>query len=119
VRSSIQQSAERYAGWTCSHHSHEPLSLTETRILQELDANVPIKQLDALARAVLVLRGCHGAFFDDSMFLLNVHVHSAVGAYCTAVEWYKKSTKEADEIRNVQLPERAFSLSRARWILGL
>jgi DNA-directed RNA polymerase specialized sigma24 family protein len=119
VRSSIQETAKSYADWTCSHHSHEPLSLAETRVLQELDTNLAIQQLDPLARAVLVLRGCHGAFFEDCMFLLDVPVQSAVGAFCTAVEWYKQRIKDGDKVRMVQLWEPAFSLSRARWILGL
>jgi hypothetical protein len=109
VRESIQDAAKPYADCKCSHHSHEPLSLTETRILQQLDTNAVIPQLDPLARAVLLLRGCHGAFFDDCMFLLNVPLHSVVAAYCTAVEWYEKCVDDADEIRNVQLPEGAFS----------
>jgi hypothetical protein len=101
VRSSIQQTAKRYADWSCSHHSHEPLSLSETRILQELDTNLAIEQLDPLARAVLVLRGCHGAFFDDCMFLPNVPIHSAVGAYCTALEWCKEQKELAVQVRDL------------------
>lgn len=93
VRSSIQEIGKRYADWTCSHHSHEPLSMRETRALQELDPSVAIRQLDVLARSVLVLRGCHGASFDDCGFLLNVPLQSAIGAYCTAVEWHGKSTQ--------------------------
>jgi DNA-directed RNA polymerase specialized sigma24 family protein len=119
VRSSIQESAKPYADWTCSHHSHEPFSLAATRTLQELHTDVAVQQLDALARAVLVLRGCHGASFDDCAFLLNVPLQSAVGAYCRAVEWYKKRTEHGDEIREVQLSGPAFSLSRTRWIFGL
>ncbi len=95
VRSSIQETAKRYADWTCSHHSHEPLSMHETRTLQELDPNRVIQQLDVLARSVLVLRGCHGASFEDCVFLLNVPLQSAIGAYCTAVEWYGESTQPA------------------------
>ena len=31
VRSSIQETAKRYADWTCSHHSHEPLSMQRNK----------------------------------------------------------------------------------------
>jgi hypothetical protein len=119
VREAIQDAGKRYADCTCSPHSHEPLSLGETGILQKLDTNTLIQQLDPLARAVLVLRGCHGASFEDCMFLLDVPVQSAVAAYCTAVEWCKKRTEDGDKVRNMPHSEPAFSLSRARWILGL
>jgi DNA-directed RNA polymerase specialized sigma24 family protein len=118
VRSSIQSAAKRYADWTCSHHSHEPLSLVETRSLQELDTDVAIQQLEALARAVLILRGLHGASFEDCAFLLNVPIQSAIGAYCRAVEWYNTYTEDLYKIRNLQLPRPAFSVSWTRWIFG-
>ena len=75
--------------------SHEPLSMQQTRTLQELHPNVVIQQLDVLARSVLVLRGCHGASFEDCVFLLNVPLQAAIGAYCTAVEWYGEFFKPA------------------------
>ena len=96
VSSSIHETAKRYADWTCSHNSHELLSWAEIRKLQELDAGKVVPQLDVLARAVLVLHGCHGASFEDCVLLLNVPLQSAVGAYCTAIEWYKAFTEPAD-----------------------
>ena len=95
VRSSIQETAKRYADWTCSHKGHEPLSWAEIRRLQELDAGKVVQQFDVLARAVLVLHGCHGASFEDCVFLLNVPLQCAVGAYCTALQWYKAFTEAA------------------------
>ncbi len=106
VRSSIQETAKRYADWTCSHHSHEPLSMHETRTLQELDSNLVIQQLDVLARSVLVLRGCHGASFEDCVFLLNVPLQAAIGAYCTAVEWYGESTQPAAMAESGHIPTK-------------
>jgi hypothetical protein len=105
VRSSIQETAKRYADWTCSHHSHEPLSMHQTRTLQELDPNLVIQQLDVLARSVLVLRGCHGASFEDCVFLLNVPLQSAIGAYCTAVEWYGESFQTAAMAESGHIPK--------------
>jgi hypothetical protein len=96
VRSSIQEAAKRYVGWTCSHKSHEPLSWAEVRKFQELDAGEVVQHLDVLARAVLVLHGCHRASFEDCVLLLNVPRQSAVGAYCTALEWYRAFTESAD-----------------------
>ncbi len=116
IRSPIQEAAKRYADWTCSHHSHEPLSTQEIRALQELDPYVIIRQLDSLARSVLVLRGCHGAAFDDCVVLLNVPLHSAVGAYCTAVEWCAESTGPPALPGHV--PEDAVSLWRPGWTFG-
>ena len=96
VSSSIHETAKRYADWTCSHNSHEPLSWAEIRRLQELDTGKVVQQLDVLARAVLVLHGCHRASFEDCVLLLDVPLQSAVGAYCTAHEWFKAFTKQAD-----------------------
>ena len=106
VRSSIQETAKRYADWPCSHHSHQPLSMHETRTLQELDPNLVIQQLDVLARSVLVLRGCHGASFEDCVFLLHVPLQSAIGAYCTAVEWYRESTQPAAMAEGGHVPTK-------------
>ena len=119
VRSSIQETAKRYADWTCSHHSHEPLSWAEIRRLQELDAGKVVRQLDFLAPAVLVLHGCHGASFEDCVFLLNVPLQSAIGAYCKALQWYKAFTEPTDKIRHMQLPQPSFSLLRPKWTFGV
>ena len=118
VRSSIQETAKRYVDWTCSHHSHEPLSWAETRRLQELDAAKVVQQLDVLARAVLVLHGCHGASFEDCVLLLNVPLQSVVGAYCTAVEWYKAFTEPADrDAADATSATYIFPL-RPKWTFG-
>lgn len=118
VRSSIQETAKRYADWTCSHKSHEPLSWEEIRRLQELDEGKVVQQLDVLARAVLVLHGCHGASFEDCVFLLNVPFQSAVGAYCKALEWYKAFTEPADrDAADATSTTYIFPL-RPRWTFG-
>ena len=121
VRSSIQEAAKRYADWTCSHKGQEPLSWVEIRRLQALDAGNVVQQLDVLARAVLVLRGCHGASFEDCVLLLNVPLQSAVGAYRTALEWFKASIdpaeRDADDATSATYifplrPKWAFRLQR-------
>jgi len=119
VRSSIQKTAKRYADWTCSHRGHELLSWAEIRRLQQLDAGKVVQQLDVLARAVLVLHGCHGASFEDCVFLLNVPHQSAVGAYCKALQWYKAFTEPTDKIRHVRIPQTSFSPLRRKWTLGV
>jgi len=118
VRSSIQKTARQYADWSCSHGSHEPLSKAEVRTLQRLDTKEVIKQLDVLARAILLLRGCHGASFEDCVFLLQVPLQSAVGAYCTALQWFKAFTEPADATKHTQHP-RFFSLLRPKWTIGV
>jgi hypothetical protein len=118
ARSAIQEAAKRYPDLNCSHHGHEPLSLAETRTLQELDANAVVQQLDVLARAVLLLRGCHGASFDDCVFLLNVPLQAAVGSYCKALQWFKAFTKPAESLRHEYLPLRRSSLLRPKWTFG-
>ena len=119
IRSSIQEAAKRYADWTCSHHSHEPLSWAEIQKLQQLDAGEVVQQLDVLARAVLVLHGCHGASFEDCLFLLNVPPQAAVGAYCTALEWYKAFTESADrDAADATSATYIFRL-RPKWTFGV
>ncbi len=119
VRSSIQETAKRYSDWTCSHHSHEPLSWTEIQKLQELDAGKVVQQLDVLARAVLVLRGCHGASFEDCVFLLDVPLQCVVGAYCTALQWYKAFTGAADrDAAHATSATNIFPL-RPKWTFGV
>lgn len=115
VRASLQHAARHYADCAYSHYSHEPLTMADVQALQKLDTTDIIQQLDPLARALLVLRGCHGAMFNDCMFLLNVPLHSAVAAYCIAVEWFRKRVYKPDDIRELQPPERGFSMVRARW----
>jgi len=119
VRSSIQEAAKGYADWTCSHKGHEPLSWAEIRRLQELDAGKVVQQLDALARAVLVLHGCHAASFEDCVLLLDVPLQSAVGAYCTALEWYKAFTEPADrDAADAASATYIFPL-RPKWTFGV
>ena len=119
VRSSIQEAAKRYADWTCSHHGHEPLPWGDIRRLQGVDANKVVQQLDVLARAVLVLRGCHAASFDDCVLLLDVPLQSAVGAYCTALEWYKALTEPTDrDAADATCATYIFRL-RPKWIFGV
>jgi hypothetical protein len=119
VRSSIRETAKRYADWTCSHYGHEPLSWGEIRRLQELDAGKVVRQLDVLARAVLVLHGCHAASFEDCVLLLNVPLQSAVGAYCTALEWYKTFTESSDrDAADATSATYIFRLG-PKWTLGV
>ena len=96
IRPSIHESADRYAGWTCSHKDHEPLSWVAVRRLQDLETGKVVQQLDVLARAVLVLHGCHRASFEDCALLLGVPLQSAVGAYCTAHDWFKTFMNQDD-----------------------
>lgn len=119
VRSSIQETAKQYADWTCSHHSHEPLSWDQIQRLQELDAGKVVQQLDVLARTVLVLHGCHRASFEDCVFLLHVPLQSAIGAYCKALQWYKAFTEPTDKLRQLHLPQPSFSLFRPKWTFGV
>ncbi len=119
VRPAIQEAAKQYLDPACSHHAHEPLSLVETRALQELDIDKVVQQLDVLARAVLLLRGCHGASFEDCVFLLNVPLQSAVGAYCKALQWFKSFTEPAGTSRDTRRSQPLFSLLRPKWTLGV
>ena len=119
VRSSIHETASRYADWTCAHKDHKPLAWAEVRRLQELDADKVVQQVDVLARAVLVLHGCHGASFEDCVLLLNVPLQSAVGAYCTALEWFKASTESAGrDAAHATSANYIFPL-RPKWTGGL
>ena len=113
VRASIQEMGKRYAGWTCSHGRHEPLPWAQVQSLQEMKVEVIVQQLDVLARAVLLLRGCHQASFEDCVFLLNVPLQSAVGAYCTALQWYEAFTQPAGNIQTAHFSQLSVSLANA------
>ena len=119
VRSAIQEAAERYADWTCAHTRHEPLPWAEIRRFQQLDAARVVQQLDVLARAALVLHGCHGVSFEDCVFLLNVPLQSAVGAYCTALEWYKAFTEPAERDGAGGTSASYIFRLRPKWTFGL
>ena len=113
VRSSIHEGAEHYARWSCSHSQHEPLPWVTVQSLQEMKIEEVGQQLDALARAVLVLRGCHRASFEDCVFLLNVPRQSAVGAYCTALQWCESLTQPAGNLQNAQFSQPSLLLVNA------
>jgi|SRR5579884_1146867 len=113
VRSSIHEGAEHYARWSCSHSEHEPLPWVTVQSLQEMKIELVMQQLDVLARAVLVLRGCHRASFEDCVFLLNVPLHSAVGAYCTALQWCESFAQPAGNVQNAQLSQPSVLLANA------
>ena len=121
VRSSIHESAKRYANWTCSHSQHEPLPWAKVQSLQGMKIEVVVQHLDVLARAVLVLRGCHRASFEDCVFLLNVPLQPVVGAYCTALQWCESFAQPAGNIQNAQLSQPSglpavASAGLLRWI---
>lgn len=87
MRGSIQDAAENYAHWNCSHANHDPLAQEEISLLQKRDPIDLVQVLDPLARAVLVLRGCQQASIADCVLLVNVPLRSVVGAYCRALQF--------------------------------
>jgi len=99
VRSSIREITAQYATWNCSHRKHKPLSPAEIETCRELDAQTVIQQLDVLARAVFVLHGCQGVSLSECVHLLNVPIPCAIGAYCTALQWYRGFTESCNELR--------------------
>lgn len=99
VRASIHQTAAQFRDRTCSHHAHEPLSSAEVQKLCAVDAYVVIEQLDVLARAALVLYGCHHASLSQCVLLLDVPSESIVGAYCRALQWYYEFAAQTETVR--------------------
>lgn len=118
VRSAICEVAEKYPDCSSAHEDHEPLSLEQIRAFQAMDPKVVVEQLDVLARAVLMIHGCHGASFEDCVFLLGVPLHAAIGAYCRAKDWCK-ALMPAENIQTTDLSQISPFLLPRRWTFGM
>lgn len=108
VRSSINETAAAYADWTCSHPTHEPLSRSDHRSLRELNPYEVIQRLDIVARAVLVLYGCHRMSLAECARLLDVPHQSVVGAYCRGLQWYGDFAQSAHKAWHADCPHLHF-----------
>jgi hypothetical protein len=104
VRSAINDTAAEYVDSTCAHRNHETLSATECENLRSMDPYLVIQQLDVLARALLVLHGCHRVPLPECASLLNLPLQSAIGAYCRAEQWYGQFRKPTRAERHHKLP---------------
>ena len=83
----ILAAALGYSDWICNHPTHAVLEEHQINALRKLDPRVIARDLDPLARAVLVLHGCHRASISDCAILLRVPRKYALRAYCRAVQW--------------------------------
>ena len=74
IRSSIHETAKRYAGWACSHKNHEPLSWVEVRRLQDLDTG------KVVAAARRFGSGCSGSSRLPPRFVRGLHLVAGCAA---------------------------------------
>jgi len=88
VNKPILAAALGYSDWICNHPTHDMLEEHQINALRKLDPRAIARDLDPLARAVLVLHGCHQASISDCAVLLRVPRKYALRAYCRAVQWY-------------------------------
>jgi DNA-directed RNA polymerase specialized sigma24 family protein len=105
VRSLIQETAEQYASWNCSHRKHEPVSPENIEEFRKLEAQTIIQELDVLARSVFVLHGCQGVPLSECVHLLNVPLSAVTGAYCKALQWLRASTRACNEVGDAEFTE--------------
>lgn len=89
----------------CEHSQH--LSQVDAaqrerwlRLLLEAPPDAVLQKLDALVRAVLVLRISLRSSLQDCVFRLNVSRAAVIGANCQAMTWL--SGREADQMRDRQ-----------------
>lgn len=92
VREAISASALQYANKTCDHANHPLLSEKEIDSVRRLDPLAVISELDAISRAVLVLRGIQGASIAACSLQLKVPRKCVVAAYCNALRWFCEKT---------------------------
>jgi len=83
----ILVAAQCYSHWICNHSNHDVLEERQIKALRKLEAKAIARDLDPLARAVLVLYGCHYASISDCAILLRVPRKYVLRAYCRALQW--------------------------------
>lgn len=96
VRETVTTSAEQYANRTCDHANHPLLSQQEMQSIRLLDPADVISELDAISRAVLVLRGFQSSSLADCALQLQVPRKCVMAAYCNALQWVHKKAQVAD-----------------------
>ena len=87
VKEPILAAAVCYSDWICKHSSHDVLEEQQINALRNLDPRAIARDLDPLARAILVLHGCHHASISDCAILLSVTRKYVLRAYCHVLQW--------------------------------
>lgn len=103
VNDRILPAAECYSEWICNHSSHDALEEQQINALRTLDPRAIARDLDPLARAVLVLHVCHHASISDCAILMRVPRKYVIRAYCHVLQWstagvFGVATPESKEV---------------------
>ena len=99
MRDAIAASAPRYASLSCTHSNHELLSIEQIDFVRRLDPTLLFTELDPVARAVLVLRGCQGVSIGDCALLLQLSRKCVIGAYCNALRWISQRNRAPETVK--------------------
>jgi hypothetical protein len=92
LRHAIAVSAPRYASLSCTHSNHELLSSEQIDFVRQLDPALLFTELDPIARAILILRGCQGVSIGDCALLLQISRKCVISAYCNALRWVSQES---------------------------
>ena len=90
VQGQIRSAAEHYEYSEYSGRGRDGLPDDQIKSLQAIDPCELHQDLDALARAILIFRGCQHASTHECALLLKVPLRSVLGAYHRALQWYDK-----------------------------
>lgn len=85
MRKQIAESAIPYAGAACDHSQHPFLTEEQVEFIHQIGPRRLTSELDAISRAMLILRGVQRASLEDCAILLQVTQKCALGAYCNAL----------------------------------
>jgi hypothetical protein len=111
ITDAISQCAENiraceaaYRGQSCTHVEHMSLTDSEERggflaVLLATDISKLITELDALSRAVLVLRLAIRSSIQDCVLRLNVGRPAVLAANCRAMTWLRELQSQLPALR--------------------
>jgi len=88
-----------YSDWICNHSSHDVLEESQINALRKLDPQEIARDLDPLARTVLVFHGCHHASISACAMLLRVPRKYVLRAYCRALQWELESIQDHSQAK--------------------
>jgi len=95
----IHAAARCYSDWICNHSRHDVLEEHQINALRKLDPREIARDLDPLARTVLVFHGCHHASISACAMLLRVPRKYVLRAYCRALQWELESVQDHSQAK--------------------
>jgi len=99
IKEPILDAVPCYSDWICNHSSHDLLEERQINALRKLDTQEIARDLDPLARTVLVFHGCHHASISACAMLLRVPRKYVLRAYCRALQWELESFQDPSQAK--------------------